>query len=134
MKNSIWVCKNHNGNTFFSDKKLQVIDGRVTNKDETQVFWVGDLFLNFLGVTLGEWEITHLIYDTETGKIEVKRDREIGWYLTAGGEGYERAVAYHWNGVNWCRNRKDGCGVHKEDCMVVVSDKLPYNEYLRGLE
>lgn len=134
MKNTIWGCKNAAGNAFFSDKKLQVADGRIANIDDSQVYW-DSLLVDFLGVNLNAWEIVELTYDTETGKVEVKHPREIGWYLTVNEDSFviQFATARYWDGSIWKLNRKETKWCD-DGSITVVSDIIKDNEYLKGLE
>jgi len=133
MENSIWVGKNCKGDVIASFAKPQFTEDGLFTHNERNLYANCHVSSCF-ALDLKPLEIVELIFDTETGKVEVKRQRKIGWYLTAIGDVYKSTTAYHWNGVNWCSNRKDGCSTHKEDCITVISEKLPDNEYLKGLE
>lgn len=67
---------------------------------------------------------------------EIKREREIGWYLTERARNLKYAVARYWDGEDWCAvpNDRDEYDSIRDSSINVVSDKLPYNEYLKGLE
>jgi len=121
MENSIWVGKNAGNDCTFSAKYLA----------------------DFFGLNLKNGEIVELIYDTETGKVEVKRPREIGWYLVECVKYEDDGLVFaaHWDGKNWnpVRNKaKWRLGVTwkglDENEVTVISGKLPDNEYLKGLE
>ena len=130
MKNSIWVGKNKCGGVYvFTGAKPFVKNGELCGN-----WYGGAWFADLFELDLKTLEIVELIFDTDTGKVEVKRAREIGWYLTANDGGRKGASAYHWNGSNWGRNRKGGCFIHKDGTVTVISEKLPDNEYLKGLE
>ena len=130
MENSIWVGKSRDSGVYiFTEERPTSVSGGLHDK------WYGGYWIiEFLNLDLKPLEIVELIYDTETGNVEIKREREIGWYLTANGGGHKGATTYHWNGNDWCRNRKGGCFTHEDGTVTVVSEKLPYNEYLKGLE
>ena len=140
MKNSIWIGKNKHGNYYgFSDKRPTINGGELCGNWHYSGAWL----LDFFAIDLETLEIVELIYDTETGKIEIKREREIGWYVVEckSVEDDGLTFACHWNGENWnpVRNKnKWRRGVTweglNENEVTVISEKLPYNEYLKGLE
>lgn len=136
MKNSIWVGKNAGNDYTFSAKSKMIKNdnGFVVPLIGGEELYTSEYLADFFGLNLKNGEVVELIYDTETGNVEIKREREIGWYLTANGGGHKGATTYHWNGNDWCRNRKCGCFTHEDGTVTVVSEKLPYNEYLRSLE
>ena len=83
--------------------------------------------------------------------INTLETREIGWYLITVDQDSE-VIPMHWNSKNWCENRKGEKLVAKdfpfykdfevkayplyEDSEIdfIISDKLPYIEYLAELE
>ena len=136
MKNRIWVGKNDVGSSYQSDKELIVAEnGNIREKVSKDDCRASDSYkYDIYNLNLKPLEIVEIIIDTETQKYEVRRPREIGWYLRAVGDVYKDVGVSHWNGENWCRNRKDGCGCHREGDLNIISEKLPDNEYLKSLE
>lgn len=130
MKNSIWVGKNKHGNYYWFSGKRPTING-----DELIGEWYSGVWIaGFFNLDLKPLEIVELIYDTETGKIEVKREREIGWYLTVWSLQDTRAVARYWNGSVFHANRRSFTCEAMPESEITVLYKLPDNEYLKGLE
>ena len=141
MKNRIWVGKNDVGSSYQSDKELIVAEnGNIREKVSKDDCRTSDSYkYDIYNLNLKPCEIVEIIIDTETQKYEVKRPREIGWYL-----GYlakeikewQYASAYHWDGVTFSagRDKELGFKVFDEDEVTLISEKLPYNEYLKSLE
>ena len=139
MKKSIWVGMNKNGGTYvFTGAKPVAKNGELHGNWHGGA-WYSELF----DLELKPLEIVEIIIDTETQSYEIKREREIGWYLVEckSVEDDGLTFACHWNGKNWnpVRNKKKWrTGVIweglNEDEVTVISDKLPYNEYLQSLE
>lgn len=139
MKNSIWVGKNKCGGVYvFTGAKPFVKNGELCGN-----WYGGAWFADLFELDLKTLEIVELIYDTETGKVEVKQEREIGWYLVECKEIEDDGLIFaaHWDGKNWnpVRNKaKWRLGVTwkglDENEVTVISGKLPDNEYLKGLE
>jgi len=145
MKNSIWVGKNAGNDYTFSAKSKMIKNdnGFVVPLIGGEELYTSEYLADFFGLNLKNGEVVELIYDTETRKVEVKRPREIGWYLVECKETDDDGLIFaaHWNGKNWnpVRNKKKWrTGVIweglNEDEVTVISDKLPYNEYLQSLE
>lgn len=139
MENSIWVGKSRDSGVYiFTEERPTSVSGGLHDK------WYGGYWIiEFLNLDLKPLEIVELIYDTETGKVEVKRPREIGWYLVECKEIEDDGLIFaaHWDGKNWnpVRNKaKWRLGVTwkglDENEVTVISGKLPDNEYLKGLE
>lgn len=141
MKNSIWVGKNTlDGNVFLAKSKM-IVDrnGYVVEADDSGELYLADYLVNFFGLNLKNGEIVELTYDTETGKVEVKLPREIGWYLgylAKEVKAWQYASAYHWDGVTFSvgRDKELGFKVFDEDEVTLISGKLPDNPYLKSLE
>lgn len=130
MKNTIWVGMNkHCGVYIFTESAPTIKNGELCGLWEN-----GEWMLKFLNIELKPLEIVEIIIDTETGKVEVKRPREIGWYLTVVEAG-TMAECRHWDGNNFCSCRaRDGYPVYPDQKIKVISEKLPPNEYLKSLE
>jgi hypothetical protein len=139
MKNRIWVGMNKDRKSYTFTEKLEIRGGLLVGSDGRRLEMDTNMGFNFYpldiyNLNLKPLEIAEVIIDTDTQKYEVVRPREIGWYLRAVGDVYKDVGVSHWNGENWCRNRKDGCGCHKDSNITIISDKLPDNDYLRSLE
>ena len=139
MKNTIWVGKNKFGKQFTCTEKMTLgADGYFYKNDKDT--WepnVDEEFdcdnTDFFGLNLKNGEIVQVIIDTETQSYEVKRPREIGWYLTV--DHSETATARHWNGKDWYGKKRDARSITYTDGeLEVISEKLPPNEYLKSLE
>ena len=142
MKNSIWVGKNCKGDVIASFAKPQFTEDGLFTHNERNLYancHIGSCF----ALDLKPLEIVELIFDTKTGKVEVKRQREIGWYLVECVKYDDDGLVFaaHWDGKNWnpVRNKaKWRLGVTwkglDENEVTVISGKLPDNEYLKGLE
>lgn len=140
MKKIIWVGMNKNGGTYvFTGAKPIAKNGELCPQLRIDGAWYSEL----LDLELKPLEIVEIIIDTETQSYEIKREREIGWYVVEckSVEDDGLTFACHWNGKNWnpVRNKKKWrTGVIweglNEDEVTVISDKLPDNEYLRSLE
>lgn len=139
MKNSIWIGRNkHDSYYVFIGAKPIEKNGELCGN------WNGGAWcMDFFNLDLKPLEIVELIFDTETGKVEVKQEREIGWYLVECKEIEDDGLIFaaHWDGKNWnpVRNKaKWRLGVTwkglDENEVTVISGKLPDNEYLKGLE
>ena len=145
MKNRIWVGKNDVGSSYQSDKELIVAEnGNIREKVSKDDCRASDSYkYDIYNLNLKPLEIVEIIIDTETQKYEVKRPREIGWYLVEckSVEDDGLIFACHWNGENWnpMRNKnkwRKGTiwkGLDENE-VTVHSEKLPYNEYLKSLE
>ena len=137
MENSIWVGKNAGNDCTFSAKSKMIKngDGFVVPLIAAEELYTSEYLADFFGLNLKNGEIAELIFDTETRKVEVKRPREIGWYLAVN-HGSEIPRARHWDGMTFSACRKEGRGfkLFGENEITVISEKLPDNEYLRGLE
>jgi len=147
MKNSIWVGKNDNGKSYTHTRKMHIEDGLLVDKEGCLSINSDKGFnyypLDIYNLNLKPLEIVEVIIDTETQKYEVKRPRGIGWYLVECKEIEDDGLIFaaHWDGKNWnpVRNKaKWRLGVTwkglDENEVTVISEKLPYNEYLRSLE
>ena len=145
MENSIWVGKNAGNDCTFSAKSKMIKngDGFVVPLIAAEELYTSEYLADFFGLNLKNGEIVELIYDTETGKVEVKQEREIGWYLVECKEIEDDGLIFaaHWDGKNWnpVRNKaKWRLGVTwkglDENEVTVISGKLPDSEYLKGLE
>jgi hypothetical protein len=142
MENSIWVGKNCKGDVIASFVKPEFTeDGLFTHNGRN--LYANCHVSSCFALDLKPLEIVELIYDTETGKVEVKQEREIGWYLVECKEIEDDGLIFaaHWDGKNWnpVRNKaKWRLGVTwkglDENEVTVISGKLPDNEYLKGLE
>ena len=137
MKNRIWVGKNDVGSSYQSDKELIVAEnGNIREKVSKDDCRASDSYkYDIYNLNLKPCEIVEIIIDTETQKYEVKRAREIGWYLTVKVlHGY--AVARHWNGENWCvkPNESQNYDTIIDEQIKVVSEIIRDNEYLKSLE
>jgi hypothetical protein len=139
MKKIIWVGMNKNGGTYVFTGAKPIAKNGGLHGNWYGGAWYSDLF----DLELKPLEIVEIIIDTETQSYEIKREREIGWYLVEckSVEDDGLTFACHWNGKNWTpvRNKKKWrTGVIweglNEDEVTVISDKLPYNEYLQSLE
>ena len=136
MKNRIWIGKNAGNDCTFSAKSKMIKngDGYVVPLRAADELYTSEYLADFFGLNLKNGEIVEIIIDTETQKYEVKRPREIGWYLTVCENSYidSTVVARYWNGTEW----KIKIGSAKwagDDIIKVVSEKLD-NEYLKSLE
>ena len=136
MKNRIWVGKNDVGSSYQSDKELIVAEnGNIREKVSKDDCRASDSYkYDIYNLNLKPCEIVEIIIDTETQKYEVRRPREIGWYLTVCENSYidSTVAARYWNGTEW----KIKIGSAKwagDDIIKVVSEKLD-NEYLKSLE
>ena len=139
MKNRIWVGKNDVGSSYQSDKELIVAEnGNIREKVSKDDCRTSDSYkYDIYNLNLKPCEIVEIIIDTETQKYEVKRAREIGWYLgvvASEDDCYKYATAYHWDGLNFTVCKRDGFTRFCDNEITVVSEKLPYNEYLKSLE
>jgi len=137
MKNRIWVGMNEYGNCYLSNKELSIKNGCVQEKRSLDSLRASDRYkYDIYALNLKPLEIVEVIIDTETQKYEVVRPREVGWYLTERTENLKYAVARFWNGENWCSvpNDRNGYDTIPDGGIKVVSNKLPYNEYLRSSE
>ena len=136
MKNRIWVGRNDVGSSYQSSKELIVAEnGNIREKVSKDDCRASDSYkYDIYNLNLKPLEIVEIIIDTETQKYEVKRAREIGWYLTVvPGADINCAAARHWNGEIWKLRPREKLHT-KEHEASVVSEKLPYNEYLKSLE
>ena len=144
MKNRIWVGKNKDGEQFTCTEKMTFgTDGKskeyfCNSKNEKWNILVDIEFncdyTDFFGLNLKNGEIVEITIDTETQKYEVKRPREIGWYLTVWKLQDTRAVARYWNGSVFHANRQDRLCEPMHSHEITVLYKLPDNEYLKSLE
>ena len=137
MKNRIWVGKNDVGSSYQSDKELIVAEnGNIREKVSKDDCRASDSYkYDIYNLNLKPCEIVEIIIDTETQKYEVKRPREIGWYLTDRVmDNY--AVARYWNGEFWCvkPNESQNYDNTIDSRIKVVSEIIRDNEYLKGLE
>ena len=136
MKNRIWVGKNDVGSSYQSDKELIVAEnGNIREKVSKDDCRASDSYkYDIYNLNLKPCEIVEIIIDTETQKYEVKRAREIGWYLTVADS--VAATARHWNGEDWygCKRRGDHFAGYTDREITVVSDIIRDNEYLKSLE
>lgn len=135
MKNSIWVGRNKSGGVYvFTGAKPFVKNGELCGN-----WYGGAWFADLFELDLKTLEIVELIFDTKTGKVEVMREREIGWYMgfIADRELCSRhASAYHWDGETFAvaRAKNHTARLFGANEIVVVSEKITDNEYLKGLE
>ena len=150
MKNIIWIGKNGYDDSYICTQKI------VADKQTSCLVYAesGGSFganasdacrysIDIYNLNLKLREIVEIIIDTETQKYEVKRPREIGWYLVEckSVEDDGLIFACHWDGENWnpIRNKnkwRKGTiwkGLDENE-VTVHSEKLPYNEYLKSLE
>ena len=139
MKNRIWVGKNEHGKSYTHTRKMHIADGMLVDNDGELSISSDKGFnyypLDIYNLNLKPLEIVEITIDTETQKYEVKRLREIGWYLTER-KLNEYAIARFWNGENWCckpNDRKTYETIHDEQIRV-VSEIIRDNEYLKSLE
>lgn len=131
MKNSIWVGKNSQGIVIASFvKPILSENGLFTSCGSTKYYTHCEC--NVFGLALEEGEIVEVIHNTKTNEIVVKREREVGWYLTK--DSSNLVIARHWGGKNWCSNRKSRNDELTDEVITVVSAIIKDNEYLRGLE
>ena len=138
MKNRIWVGKNEHGKSYTHTRKMHIADGMLVDNDGELSISSDKGFnyypLDIYNLNLKPLEIVEITIDTETQKYEVKRLREIGWYLTRMADDLITTVRF-WNGDVWCAcPKKEGWIKHQDDTIIVESEKLPYNEYLKSLE
>ena len=136
MKNRIWIGKNDVGSSYQSNKELVVAEnGNIREKVSKDDCRASDSYkYDIYNLNLKPCEIVEIIIDTETQKYEVRRPREIGWYLTRMADDLITTVRF-WNGDVWCAcPKKEGWIKHRDDTIIVESEKLPYNEYLKSLE
>ena len=136
MKNRIWVGMNDVGSSYQSDKELAIAkNGNVCEKVSGNDLVGSDKYkYDIYNLNLKPLEIVEVIIDTETQKYEVVRPREVGWYLGVHIR-QSKAVAFHWNGLNFNDNRKnqrETDGWQEDEIKVLC--KLPDNEHLRSLE
>ena len=136
MKNRIWVGKNDVGSSYQSDKELIIAEnGNIREKVSKDDCRASDSYkYDIYNLNLKPLEIVEIIIDTETQKYEVKRLREIGWYLTVWKLQDTRAVARYWNGSVFHANRQDRLCEPMHSHEITVLYKLPDNEYLKSLE
>lgn len=136
MKNRIWVGKNDVGSSYQSDKELIVAEnGNIREKVSKDDCRTSDSYkYDIYNLNLKPLEIVEIIIDTGTQKYEVKRPREIGWYLTVWKLQDTRAVARYWNGSVFHANRQDRLCEPMHSHEITVLYKLPDNEYLKSLE
>ena len=137
MKNRIWVGKNDVGSSYQSDKELIVAEnGNIREKVSKDDCRASDSYkYDIYNLNLKPLEIVEIIIDTETQKYEVKRPREIGWFLTERRMN-EYAIARFWNGENWCckPNDRKTYETLRDEKIKVVSEIIRDNEYLKSLE
>lgn len=141
MKNSIWVGKNEHDDSYMCTQKIMLDNssgclvyagngGEFDSKATDVIKYTADIY----NLNLRAGEVVEIIIDTERQSYEIKREREIGWYLTRESEDVAVFVRF-WDGETWCACPKSkGWIRYSDSSIVVVSDKLPYNEYLRSLE
>ncbi len=134
MKNRIWLGKNADGLMMASFKKIKINEHGMFQDTRTGTYahCSGNTFGEF-GANLECGQVIELEYDEATG--EVRRFREIGWYLTER-KLNEYAVARFWNGENWCckPNERKTYETLRDEKIKVVSEIIRDNEYLKGLE
>ena len=130
MKNSIWVSRSKMGVVLASFVKPKIDTDGSFKPISCDKYTHCDA--NIFGLDIEKGETVELIYDTETGEVEVKRPRENGWYLVNHNGGC--ALAMHWNGRNFCANRNKAWTRWADSVCIILSGKLPDNEYLRSLE
>lgn len=136
MKNRIWIGKNDVGSSYQSSKELIIAEnGNVREKASKDDCRASDSYkYDIYNLNLKPLEIVEIIIDTETQKYEVKRPREIGWYLTVNpGAEVNFAAARHWNGEMWKLRPREKLHCSDED-VAVVSEIIRDNEYLKSLE
>ena len=137
MKNRIWVGKNDVGSSYQSDKELIVAEnGNIREKVSKDDCRTSDSYkYDIYNLNLKPCEIVEIIIDTETQKYEVKRAREIGWYLTVNNLAVIPRARY-WNGEFWSIHPKKQTEYEnrQDDAFSYISEKLPCNEYLKSLE
>ena len=142
MKNRIWVTKLTRERATQSEKYAFAFNGKPESVNRCSSMW-SYLGCDPFNTGVQEGELFEIIIDTETQKYEVKRQREIGWYLVEckSVEDDGLIFACHWNGENWnpIRNKnkwRKGTtwkGLDENE-VTVHSEKLPCNEYLKSLE
>jgi len=91
------------------------------------------IYYDFLDLGLVEGQSAEITFDTEKKTYTVRKSRDIGWYLTVYTK-HSGIRPRHWDGYNWCANRATNEAHISDDKIKVVSDKLPYNEYLLKAE
>lgn len=136
MKNRIWIGKNDVGSSYQSNKELIIAEnGNVREKVSKDDCRASDSYkCDIYNLKLKPLEIVEIIIDTETQKYEVKRPREIGWYLTVNpGAEVNFAAARHWNGEIWKLRPREKLHCSDGD-VAVVSEIIRDNEYLKSLE
>lgn len=138
MKNRIWVGKNEIGKSYTHTRKMHIADGMLVDNDGELSISSDKGFnyypLDIYNLNLKPLEIVEIIIDTETQKYEVKRLREIGWYLTVNpGAEVNFAAARHWNGEIWKLRPREKLHCSDRD-VAVVSEIIRDNEYLKSLE
>ena len=137
MKNRIWVGKNDVGSSYQSDKELIIAEnGNIREKVSKDDCRASDSYkYDIYNLNLKPCEIVEIIIDTETQKYEVKRAREIGWYLTESTTN-NYAVSRYWDGEFWCvkPNEIKTYETIRDEKIKVVSEIIRDNEYLKSLE
>ena len=136
MKNRIWIWKNYVGSSYQSNKELVIAEnGNIREKVSKDDCRASDSYkYDIYNLNLKPLEIVEIIIDTETQKYEVKRPREIGWYLTVNpGAEVNFAAARHWNGEIWKLRPREKLHCSDRD-VAVVSEIIRDNEYLKSLE
>lgn len=133
MKNRIWVGKNTDELIIACFEKIKINERGFFEdvRPGTYTHCSGNAFGEF-GANLERKQVIELEYDSATG--EVRKFRETGWYLTRMADDLITTVRF-WNSGVWCAcPKKEGWIKHQDDTIIVVSEKLPPNEYLKSLE
>ena len=139
MKNRIWVGRNELGKSYTHTRKMHIEEGILVDNDGELKISSDKGFnyypLDIYNLNLKPLEIVEIIIDAETQKYEVKRQREIGWYLTVR-ELEKYSVARYWNGEFWCckPNESQNYDNASDSRIRVVSEIIRDNEYLKSLE
>ncbi len=139
MKNRIWVGRNELGKSYTHTRKMHIEEGILVDNDGELKISSDKGFnyypLDIYNLNLKPLEIVEIIIDAETQKYEVKRQREIGWYLTVR-ELEKYSVARYWNGEFWCckPNESKNYDNISDSRIKVVSEIIRDNEYLKSLE
>ena len=139
MKNRIWVGRNELGKSYTHTRKMHIEEGILVDNDGELKISSDKGFnyypLDIYNLNLKPLEIVEIIIDAETQKYEVKRPREIGWYLTVR-ELEKYSVARYWNGEFWCckPNESQNYDNASDSRIRVVSEIIRDNEYLKSLE
>lgn len=133
MKNSIWVGRGVCDIEFMSHAKFSFSDdGQPMPQNGLHCIVKSHCLEDCLHLNLKPLEIVEIIIDTDTQTYEVKRQREVGWYLTAFEE-QSQVTARYWNGNIWKPMPRYNLHCSDEN-ITVVSSIIKDNEYLRGLE